>query len=122
MPEIPENAKKPADRQSAIVKPEEHPDGWDLLRLPIDTEEWETADLIATLSQIKTSGESIVLSGAAIRAVGQVTKTLQLELAKNSQEFRTWIKGFSYEDRAVKVLTLGFAYMAALGEADSSAS
>ncbi|WP_213816225.1 hypothetical protein [Glaciihabitans sp. dw_435] len=120
MPEIPEGAKAPKDHQSVHVKPEQHPDGWELLRDPVDTEEWETAALTAAVMSL--SGETRMTASQMLEMHGVLVKTMQTELAVNATAFRTWIKSFPFADRYEKVIMLAGAYMAALGEADSSAT
>lgn len=119
--EIPEGAKKPQDRQSAAVKPEEHAEGWDLLRPPIDLEFWEVTDFTALVTAIPTRGSKIELDSAGLRAVGAVVKELQTVFAKDTSAFRAWIKQGTFEEAATKVLPLAFEYANALGEVLSSA-
>lgn len=117
MPEIPEGAKRPADHQTAQIKPEEHADGWELLRPPIDLEFWEVTDFTALVASIPTRGDKITLDAHGLRAVGAVVKQMQEVFAKNSAEFRTWLKAASFAETAEKVLPLIFEYANALGEA-----
>jgi hypothetical protein len=125
MPEIPEGAKTPTDHQppqSSSVKPPERPEGWELLREPIDAEFWEVADFTSAIANIKTNGERVELNAKNLKTVGDVAKQLQTVFAKNSEEFRTWARQGGFEAATPKLVNLAFAYANALGEADSSGS
>ncbi|GIT80179.1 hypothetical protein LLS1_18480 [Leifsonia sp. LS1] len=126
MPDIPEGARVPDDHkiaQSELIKPEEHPAGWELLRDPSDIEYWEYTTLVALVAEIKTRGDRIEMTASLLKKVGLVVKELQTVFARNSAEFREWIRSFGGFDTAtVELLPLIFAYVNALGEADSSAS
>jgi hypothetical protein len=117
MPDIPEGAKRPDDHQSAQIKPEQHAEGWDLLRAPIDLEFWEVTDFTALAASIPARGDKITLDAAGLRAVGAVVKSMQEVFAKNSTEFRAWLKAGTFTESAEKVLPLIFEYANALGEA-----
>jgi hypothetical protein len=126
MPEIPEGARVPSDHlsaQSALIKPETHPNGWDLLRDPSDVEYWEYTDLVSIVAEIKVRGERVEITASALKKVGAAVKELQTVFAKNSVEFRDWIRSLGPFDVATaELLPLIFEYVNALGEADSSAS
>lgn len=126
MPKVPEGAKTPTDRKPSqvdLIKPEEHPDGWDLLRNPIDVEYWEQADIISAVAEVKTRGEVIELTARNLKTIGVVARLLQTVFAVDSNAFREWVRSHgSFEDATVKLLPLVYAYVNALGEADSSAS
>jgi hypothetical protein len=115
--DIPEGAKRPDDHQSAQIKPVEHAEGWDLLRPPVDLEFWEVTDFTALAASIPTRGDKITLDAAGLTAVGAVVKSMQEVFAKNSTEFRAWLKSSTFTESAEKVLPLIFEYANALGEA-----
>jgi hypothetical protein len=115
--DIPEGAKRPGDHQTAQIKPQEHSEGWDLLRSPLDLEFWEVTDFTALAASIPTRGDKIKLDEAGLRAVGAVVKQMQEVFAKNSSEFRAWLKSGTFVESAEKVLPLIFEYANALGEA-----
>ncbi len=118
MPKIPDWAKQPSDHQAAQIKPEVHAEGWDLLRNPIDLEFWEVTDFTALVAEIPVRGEKVKLDAEGLRAVGKVVKTMQEVFAKNSTDFRTWVRsGSNFTESAEKLLPLIFEYGAALGEA-----
>ncbi|MBN9209356.1 MAG: hypothetical protein J0H96_11920 [Microbacterium ginsengisoli] len=122
MPKIPEGAKTPTDHLPAI-QPESQPEGWELLRPPIDVEFYEQAELVATVAKIKTRGAQIDLTSSNISTIGKVAKLLQLEFAVDSNAFREWIRSKGDFTAATEtLLPLIYAYVNALGEAESSAS
>lgn len=124
--EIPEGAKAPQDRkpsQASLVKPEEHPDGWDLLRPPIDLEFWEVTDFMALAAEIKTRGSVVELNVSTLRTIGKIAKIMQTEFAVSSPKFKEWLKSHGeFAKSADALLPLIFAYVNALGEASSSES
>lgn len=126
MPDIPEGAKRPEDHkpsQASLVKPEEHPDGWDLLREPIDLEFWEVTDFMALAAEIKVRGEQVELNVSTLRTIGKIAKIMQTEFAKNSPNFKAWLKSHGdFSATAEALLPLIFEYVNALGEANSSES
>jgi hypothetical protein len=126
MPKIPEGATVPQDHkvsQAHLVKPEEHPDGWELLRPPIDLEFWEVTEFMALASEVKMRGEVIELNVSTLRTVGKLAKIMQVEFAKNSPAFKDWLKGHGeFTKVAEALLPLIFAYVNALGEVGSSES
>lgn len=116
--DIPEGAKRPDDHQVAAVRPAEHPEGWDLLRPPIDLEFWEVTDFTSLVMSIPSRGEKIVLDAAGLRAIGIVVKTMQEVFAKDSTKFRDWLRAAGdFTQTAERVLPLIFAYAGELGEA-----
>jgi len=126
MPNVPARAKTPTDREpkgAARVRPAEHPDGWELLRPTLDVEYWEQADVMAAAARVKTRGDQITLTATNLKVIGQLAKLLQEEFAVDSSAFREWVRSHgSFEDATGPLLTLAFAYVTELGEADSSAS
>lgn len=123
--QIPEGARKPEDRkpsQAAALKPDAQPEGWDLLRPPIDLEFWEITDFLALVAEIKVRGDQVELNTSSMRTIGKIAKILQVEFAVSSATFKQWLKEGSFEDRATKLLPLIFAYASELGEAETSAS
>lgn len=126
MPEVPKGAKTPTDRQPAqseLIKPQETPEGWDLLRPPIDVDYWEQAELMSAAAEVKTRGSQVTLTAGNLKIIGRCVRLLQEELALDSTAFRTWVRSLgSFEAATEKLLPLLFAYVNALGEADSSAS
>lgn len=126
MPEIPEGAKSPSDRlpaQSELIKPETNPEGWDLLRKPMDVDYWEQAELMSAVAEVKTRGDQIELTARTLRAIGKCVRLMQEDLAVDSTAFRTWLRSLgNFEAATEKVLPLLYAYVNALGEADSSSS
>lgn len=123
MPKVPEGAKQPSDHKSAVIKPEQHADGWDLMRPPIDLEFWEVTEFTAVVAEIKTRGEKIALDASNLRVIGNVVKLMQVTFAADSAAFRAWLKGLgSLDNQASALLPLIFEYAGALGEALSSES
>lgn len=122
MPDIPAGAKTPSDHQSAQIKPEEVPDGYELLRPPIALEFWEVTDFMALVSSIRTNGSTVEMTSKNIAVIGRIAKILQEEFALDSQVFRAWLKQGTFEDAAVRLTPVLYAYAAALGEAGSSGS
>ena len=126
MTTIPDGAKRPDDHkpsQASLIKPDEYPDGWDLLRPPIDLEFWEIADFMALASEIRVRGEVIELNVSTLRTIGKIAKIMQTEFAKNTPAFKEWLKSHGeFSKTADALLPLIFAYVNALGEANSSES
>lgn len=120
--DAPKGAKQPADRQSSFVKPEEHSEGWDLLRPPLDLEFWEVTEFMAIVAKVKMRGETFDLNASGLRVIGDIAKQLQTVVANNSAEFRAWFKQGDFSDQASRILPLAMEYAGALGEATSSES
>lgn len=122
MPDVPKGAKKPKDHQSIALKPDDdRPEGWDLLRPPIDLEFWEVTDFTALVANIKTRGDAIEINASNMRAIGGVVKQLQQVFALDSTAFRTWLREKGpLDEQATALLPLIFQYASALGEVLSS--
>jgi hypothetical protein len=124
MPAIPKGAKTPADRkQSDNVKSPEKPDGWDLLRDPMDIEYAEQMELMAIFAEIEVHDNQVEINAQSLRTIGVAADMLQNKFAKDPTKFRAWIKELPFmKTTTERLLPLMLWYMDTSGEAPSSAS
>jgi len=123
MPKIPEGAKTPSDRKkSENVKPPKRPEGWELLRDPMDIDYSEHAEFVSVLAGITMRGSQVALTTKNLKSIGALAGLLQTQFANESTAFRAWMKELPFAEATGRLIPLVYEYADALGEAPSSAT
>lgn len=115
-------AKKPQDRKpkaEKINRPEDTP-GFNLLKPFDQVPVWDQGPLLSLVHEIQgdaKDGEELELDeNEVIRLIGPLGKAL-LPMAKDPDEFTKFASG---KQAASNIMNLAFAWMAAMGEGESS--